>query len=206
VGSVWLLRLCPSSHCDKKVSVICSISALGSGRVVMHQLRAIERVEGPDDAERLKRVVETLAPAPEVLQHLLAIEDASSGENKMRVAGIIEDYARRYETLLTPLYHIVPWGDLIVDRERFLQVYERTRELLPDFRNVTADEIARILQAFPCSLMVFRLMTGYSWNELSDIVRTAKAVAVSGPKIRSIESSPGCCVISLLQGFSVQRA
>jgi hypothetical protein len=153
----------------------------------MDELRAIECVGSGQEAERLEQVVGTLPPAPEVLQHLFAIQEASSGENGARVAEIIEAYARHYETLLTPLYHVVPWGDLVIDRDAFLEAYQSTRDLLPDFASATADEIARVLLRFPPSLMVFRLMTGYTWNELSDIVRTAKEVRVSGQKIRSME-------------------
>ncbi|MFO8006579.1 MAG: hypothetical protein R6V05_02470, partial [Candidatus Brocadiia bacterium] len=153
----------------------------------MEQLRAIGRVEGADDAERLERLVEGLAPAPEVLRHLFAVQDASPEDNVERVASIIEAYARRYETLLTPLYHVVPWGDLVVERDAFLEAYERTRDLLPDFASATAEEIGRVFRRSPCSLMVLRLITGYTWNELSDIVRTTQEVRVSGGKIRSME-------------------
>lgn len=153
----------------------------------MDKLSAIRRVQGAEEAEQLEEVVADLGPSAEALQHLFALEGASDGENTARVRAIVEKYARRYETLLTPLYHVVPWGSLIVDREAFLDAYERTRELLPDFTNATAGEIARVLLVFPPSLMVFRLMTGYTWNELSDIVRTTMEVRVSGQKIRSME-------------------
>ncbi len=153
----------------------------------MDELETIRCVKSPQEAERLQKIVAELGPSPEVLRHLFAVQDASRGENRARVAEIIGSYARHYETLLTPLYHVVPWGELIIEQEQFLEVYERTRERLPDFASATADEIARVVLGFPRSLMVFRLMTGYTWNELSDIVRTTKEVRISGQKIRSME-------------------
>ena len=153
----------------------------------MDELRSIVVVERSEDAERLKRVAQEFAPAPGVLQHLFAVKDASPDRFGPRISEIIEAAARRYETYLTPLYHVVPWGDLVVDRAHFLHVFERTRELLPDFGSSTVDEIADAILRFPSALMVFRLITGYTWNELSDIVRTATQVRVSGQKIRAIE-------------------
>jgi hypothetical protein len=122
-----------------------------------------------------------------MLQELFDIKSGSDEHFAPELDGIIEDYARSYHALLTPLYHVVPWGDLIVDRDRFYEIYERTRALMPDFAQANAGDIASVLEQYPASLMVFRMITGYTWNELSDILRNVRDTAVSAGKLKAFE-------------------
>jgi hypothetical protein len=104
-------------------------------------------------------------------------------------AAIIEQHARRFHELLTPLYHVIPWGDPVVSPARFREVYNRTRELMPDFAAASPAELVRTIAAHPAALMVFRLMAGYTRGELSDILGRIGRRTVSATKIREMENA-----------------
>lgn len=61
--------------------------------------------------------------------------------------------------------------------------------MVVDFRELSSERIAEILCACPASLMVFRLIVGYTWNELSDILLVRAATSVSAEKLQQIERS-----------------
>lgn len=54
---------------------------------------------------------------------------------------------------------------------------------------MTPLRIAGILTEYPAALMVFRLIVGYTWNELSDILLGKESASVSAQKLQQIEKS-----------------
>jgi len=109
------------------------------------------------------------------------------GDVAREAEGLLERAARGYENTLSPLYHVVPWSDGIIDDQRFSAVFRRTRELVGDFSSLDPDRVRRALADFPASLMVFRLITGYTWAELSDILLAKLTFRLSTQKLQQIE-------------------
>jgi len=147
----------------------------------------VEVVRSAQESSQLLARVAKLPPAPAVLRELFAIREHSGEAFVGDIDKAIEKYARRYQSLLTPLYHVVPWSEWIIEREDFLQVYERTRRLAGDFSRLRASDIAAVLKEYPAALMVFRLIAGYTWREISDIVHSATDASVSAQKLQGIE-------------------
>ncbi|MFO7958534.1 MAG: hypothetical protein R6X33_15705 [Candidatus Brocadiia bacterium] len=147
----------------------------------------LDAVKTEEELRQFREKLAKLSPAPEVLQQLIAIRESSPERYVVAVEDAIEEYVTRYTSLLTPHFHVVPWSDRIVERERFLEVYQRTRSLAGDFSTLTAPELASVLTDYPAALMVFRLITGYTWTELAEIVRSQRDQQVSSRKLQQIE-------------------
>ncbi len=130
--------------------------------------------------------VEAGEATPGLLQELVRPADSDRADIAREAEELLERAARAYENTLSPLYHVVPWSDAIVDDERFREVFRRTRELVGDFSTLDPDRVRRTIAAFPASLMVFRLITGYTWAELSDILQAKLSFRLSVQKLRQI--------------------
>jgi hypothetical protein len=124
---------------------------------------------------------------PSLLQHLVALTPTAPEALALRLESVLLDAARRYQLRLTPLYHAVPWSDWIIEPAAFTKVFRRTVALVGDFSAMTAEGIAGAIARYPRSLMVFRLLTGYTWSELSDILATKLDANVSPQKLQQIE-------------------
>jgi hypothetical protein len=155
----------------------------------MSILDRIERISSAAEADELHRHVSGLPPDPGTFRRLFAIESASPEQFQPAVTAIIEQHARHFHKLLTPLYHVIPWGGPVVSPARFHEVYDRTRQLMPDFAAASAAGLAQAMAAHPAALMVFRLMAGYTRGELSDIVGRVGGRPVSAAKIREMENA-----------------
>ena len=143
-----------------------------------------------DALETLERVRHEMAShgtSAALLQRLVALADGPPSPVSRQAEELLLEAARSYERALSPLYHVVPWSDRIIDDEHFARVFERTARLAGDFRDLSAAELTRILSAYPASLMVFRLVTGYTWAELSDIILAKLSYRVSVQKLQQIE-------------------
>jgi|GEM_PF-1871212 len=144
-----------------------------------------------DSEKALERVRAALAKdaevTPAVLQHIVAWTATAPRNIAPRVETLLIEVARRYRTRLTPLYHAVPWSDWIVEPAAFREVFQTTTKLTGDFTGITARKIAETIGRFPRSLMVFRLITGYTWNEISDILLTKLDTTIQPQKLQQIE-------------------
>lgn len=125
--------------------------------------------------------------SPRILREALRLCESASPEDAPKANSVLVGAARNYQSRLAPLYHVVPWSDWIIDDGEFAKIYARTLELVGSFDSLDAARIDAVLTAYPPSLMVFRLITGYTWNELSDIVRTKLGVSIAAPVLQSIE-------------------
>jgi hypothetical protein len=140
----------------------------------------------PELVEARRRVAAGEA-TPGLLQALVRLAESDSPDLAQEAEKLLEQAARGYETALSPLYHVVPWSDWIIDDLRFSEVFSRTTELVGDFSTLNAERVARVLAAYPTSLMVFRLVTGYTWAELSDILLTKLSFRLSAQKLQQME-------------------
>ena len=100
---------------------------------------------------------------------------------------MFQDTVRRYQSKLTPQYHVVPWSDLIMKGDDFGEIYERTVAVVGDFAHLDVRRVRKALAAYPRSLMVFRLILGYTWDDLADVMKSKLEVRLSKEKIRQIE-------------------
>ena len=108
-------------------------------------------------------------------------EDQKAGLLRLRA------FAKQYARNIRPLYHVVPWSDHILSEEAFRDLYRRTIELTRGLRSPTAEILVSTLRKYPPSLMVFRLMSGYQWEELSDIVEAVRGVRVRKELLQRVE-------------------
>jgi hypothetical protein len=124
---------------------------------------------------------------PDLLQRLVFLTETSPREFVPHLEALLVEVARRYRTRLTPLYHVVPWSERIIEPAAFREVFQETAKLTEGFAGITARRIAETITRFPRSLMVFRLITGYTSNELSDILLTKLDTTVQPQKLQEIE-------------------
>lgn len=162
-----------------------------SGRAY-HELGVLvmERVERIDSSEalfKLQAEVTSSEVSPGLLQQLIVFMHSSKPEYRRSIQELFEEAVRRYQSKLTPQYHVVPWSDLIMESDDFADIYQRTAEVVGDFAVLDVAGVKRALTEYPRSLMVFRLILGYTWDDLADVIVSKLGVAVSKEKIRQIE-------------------
>ncbi|HQN09309.1 MAG TPA: hypothetical protein PLL76_20925 [Thermoanaerobaculia bacterium] len=109
-------------------------------------------------------------------------EDQTTGTERLRA------YAKEYARNIRPLYHVIPWSDRIVSEEDFRKVYTRTVELTDGLHKPSAETLSEALRRYPRSLMVFRLISGYQWEELSDIVGLIRGVKIGKEVLHRVET------------------
>ena len=108
-------------------------------------------------------------------------EDRKAGTTQLRA------FAKEYARNIRPLYHVIPWSEHILSEDAFRALYARTVELTQGLRNPTPELLAEALRTYPPSLMVFRLMSGYQWEELADIVEIVRGVRVRKEILQKVE-------------------
>jgi hypothetical protein len=156
-----------------------------------------DSVENDADLQALVAMVNATEVTSLMLQKLLNLTGSAPPETEHGLRTLLRETTARYSARLTPQYHAVPWGDLIVERDDFADVYKRTSELVADFSALTPQKVSSVIQQYPRSLMVFRLIVGYTWNELADIVYSKLGTGIGSGKIKqfetadSLESIPG---------------
>lgn len=112
-------------------------------------------------------------------------EDRKTGTERLR------EFAKGYARYIRPLYHVIPWSDHIVSEEEFRRAYARTLQLTDNLTRPSVELLAETIRQFPASLMVFRLISGYQWEELADIVEAVRSVKVNKGQIQKFEQSGG---------------
>jgi hypothetical protein len=108
-------------------------------------------------------------------------EDRKAGTLQLRA------FAKEYARNIRPLYHVIPWSERILSEDAFRALYARTVELTGGLRKPTSELLAETLRAFPPSLMVFRLVSGYQWEELADIVELLRGVKIRKDVLQKVE-------------------
>ena len=71
-----------------------------------------------------------------------------------------------YESRLTPQFHAVPWGASLHERDAFRTAYKSAHELTEGFTKTKEPHVLAALEADPRTLVVFRLILGYTIPEL----------------------------------------
>lgn len=147
-----------------------------------------ETIDSEGDLQELRSALTNIeAVTPVLLQRLITLTETSKGDLAPQVESLLVEVSRQYQTRLTPLYHAVPWSDWIIERETFLKIFRLTSELVGDFSVISAPRISETISRYPRSLMVFRLVTGYTWNEFSDILLTKLDTGIQPQKLQQIE-------------------
>jgi len=139
-----------------------------------------------------------------LLQKLVRLAESESSAVAQEAEQLLERAARHYENALSPLYHVVPWSDRIINDDRFDQIFARTTELVGDFSALTPEQITTVLSTYPASLMVFRLVTGYTWAELSDILLAKLSFRLSAQKLQQLERADRLDDVSGLPSQALQ--
>jgi len=92
---------------------------------------------------------------------------------------ILRSAASAFCKKLTGMFHIIPWDERIIEAEEFSRVYERTAQATNRFTDITPEKITSTIARYPRALMVFRLITGYQWGELSTILEAEGNLTIS---------------------------
>lgn len=108
-------------------------------------------------------------------------EDRKAGTTQLRA------FAKEYARNIRPLYHVISWSEHILSEGAFRALYARTVELTGGLQEPTPELLAEVLRTFPPSLMVFRLVSGYQWEELADIVEIVRGVSMRKDLLQKVE-------------------
>jgi len=93
-----------------------------------------------------------------------------------------------YVEQLAPHFHIVPWPESYADREGFVAAYEVAREATVDFSSAGPSEIEASIRSNGRALLIFRLIIGYTQQELADTTAAFGATALSKSAIARLEA------------------
>ena len=115
-----------------------------------------------------------LAETGSVLDWKTAIDAAFTLSPDEREA-VLRRIRPLYEGRLTPQFHAVPWGDSLHERATFRAAYTSAAALTNGFTQTTEADLLRALETDPTTLIVFRLILGYTTAELSAALELVKA-------------------------------
>lgn len=113
-----------------------------------------------------------------------AISDDNEREAALRALRPV------YHGRLSPQFHAVPWGDTLVERKEFRAAYAAAQKLTAGFSLADEKTIIKAIEANARTLMVFRLIIGYTTNELAEALELVGVEASKG-MIDSIERGEG---------------
>jgi len=107
----------------------------------------------------------------------------SSAEKALRLC------ARKYAaTYLRAYFELVPWdSQAIHQKDQFKRLYTFVADQTGSFKSVTKDTIEKILVQKPCAILIFRLILGYSPDEIELILGTKYGLRFGKDRIREIE-------------------
>ncbi len=92
-----------------------------------------------------------------------------------------------YESRLTPQFHAVPWGASMHERDGFRAAYDSARALTDGFTKTTERDLLAALEREPRTLIVFRLILGYTTSELASALELLNVEGASKTLIESFE-------------------
>jgi DNA-directed RNA polymerase specialized sigma24 family protein len=95
-----------------------------------------------------------------------------------------------YESRLTPQFHAVPWGASLHERDAFRVAYESAHKLTNGFTKTSEADLLAALKADPRTLIVFRLILGYTTAELASALELVN-VSASKTVIEALEKGTG---------------
>lgn len=111
-----------------------------------------------------------------------------------------EKYA---ETYLQAYFEVVPWDQgVMFEAETFSRIYRFVEEKTGGFRMVDTQIITSVLQEKPCSILIFRLILGYSLDEIELILQKVAGVSFGKDKLREIEQRCENATASLIRQWS----
>lgn len=96
-----------------------------------------------------------------------------------------------YESRLAPQFHAVPWGASLHERDAFRAAYDSARELTDSFFKVSEAELLAALEEDPRTLIVFRLILGYTTAELASALELLNVTGATKATIEALEHGRG---------------
>lgn len=128
------------------------------------------------DAEQLVRVIAN-GTWPERIAAIRSVPDQFPGREHSAVYAEVAKEC--YVPDLAPHFHIIPWQPRYLDRVSFIDAYRAASEATDKFSNAGPREVLAALRADPRSLRIFRLIIGYTPNELKETARAFADVSVN---------------------------
>jgi len=92
-----------------------------------------------------------------------------------------------YAEKLAPHFHLIAWPEKFLDRPGFFAAYHTAAQATADFTSVTPATIEDAIRADPRALRIFRLITGYTPNELAFAAGELAGVKVGAAAIERLE-------------------
>lgn len=96
-----------------------------------------------------------------------------------------------YEARLAPQFHAVPWGASLHEREAFRTAYRSAHSLTDGFTKTSEEGLLAALEADPRSLIVFRLILGYTIAELASALQLLNVEGATRATLEALEHGRG---------------
>lgn len=146
---------------------------------------------------RIEETVTAIAGAADWSQRVQLIRRVPEEHGVAVHRQIYADLARRlYVPALTPDFAYVHWREEY-ELDAVVGAYEAAYTLTCAFTRVSADEIARVVRDQPRTILVWRLLAGYTWNEFAAATEAVgveegyEQAAVSADRLRRLERGQG---------------
>lgn len=95
--------------------------------------------------------------------------------------------AESYVPQLAPTFHFVPFPCKYADEAGFAEAYRVAAEVTEGFSVTNGDRLAAAIKRYPPTLRIFRLVAGYTPQELATSVELLTMAKLSGPTIERLE-------------------
>lgn len=133
---------------------------------------------------------EALVRSQDVLDWRRALDEAFALPPAEREAALTA-IRPVYESRLAPQFHAVPWGASLHEREAFRAAYRSAHQLTTGFTKTGEAELTAALEADPRTLIVFRLILGYTIAELASALELLDVEGATRATLDALEHGRG---------------
>ena len=93
-----------------------------------------------------------------------------------------------YQDQIAPHFHMIPWDEKHADRASFRTAYDQAAAHTAGFTRVRPDDLAECIERFPMTVRIFRLMVGYTPEELAKTTSALEGVKLGKATLEGFEA------------------
>lgn len=137
------------------------------------------------DLAELKQAV-AMGSWPERVAAIRSVPSEFPGKQHQAVYAALADVY--YADQVAPHFHMVPWPEKYTDRLAFKVAYDQAAAYTSGFTRVGPDDLADCIKEFPRTVRIFRLMVGYTPQELASTTSVLEGVALGKGTLEGFEA------------------
>jgi hypothetical protein len=114
--------------------------------------------------------------------------DEPNREVKAAAERVLKAAAEQYTAHLSTYFHLIPWDKAnLFEPEQFKQLYDLAAKETRGFQTATPEGIGSCLLKHPSTIAVFRMISGYTLNEIAFVLGSEDEEFLSKDELQRVE-------------------